>query len=349
MVKSRLILLVCFVTALLSGCGGLPGDPIIDDLYTKNVYPGADSTYNIGAVGNEYNNLYVDNINGASASPAFGNINYQSDIFHRPSSVTVTNGTITSGNVSSTQYSDDEYLVVQETGQFIIELNYNDMANDPAVFDFKGRYEGNPAHEVELQFWNYNTSSWDNANSTINDFPSSFSDSELTFLYPADSSNYRDGLNSSVRIIHTSSAVSSHYFYIDSALIEQKSYILAAVGNDYVMDGLANGESLNITLNGIDGEITIIQPGYYYVAFSWSLAGSPGILISTHLFINGVLEEYCGVSIRLNESGLMESSSASYIVHLDAGDILTLMASSTMDNSYIALGHLNFIAMYITQ
>lgn len=47
---------------VLAGCGGLPGDPIIDDLHTKNVYPGSDVTYDIGASGNAYLTAYINNV-----------------------------------------------------------------------------------------------------------------------------------------------------------------------------------------------------------------------------------------------------------------------------------------------
>jgi len=50
---------------LLVGCG-MPGDPIVDDLYTKNVYPGTTNTYNVGSDDYTYNegwfyNLYATN------------------------------------------------------------------------------------------------------------------------------------------------------------------------------------------------------------------------------------------------------------------------------------------------
>lgn len=59
---ARAIICAIMIGFILTGCGGLPGDPIIDNLYTKNVYPGDDSTYDIGASGNSYNTAYINNI-----------------------------------------------------------------------------------------------------------------------------------------------------------------------------------------------------------------------------------------------------------------------------------------------
>ena len=50
----RLVILSLIVILLLAGCG-LPGDPILDDLYTKNVYPGAADVYSVGSEDLPYN------------------------------------------------------------------------------------------------------------------------------------------------------------------------------------------------------------------------------------------------------------------------------------------------------
>jgi len=47
------IILAAFVLAM-AGCGA-PGDPIVDDLYTQNVYPGMTDTYDIGSTDATYN------------------------------------------------------------------------------------------------------------------------------------------------------------------------------------------------------------------------------------------------------------------------------------------------------
>ena len=61
---------------------GLPGDPIIEDLYTQNVYPGSNNTYNIGSPALQYNNIYAKTANFTNllvggrtlSSPAYGEL-----------------------------------------------------------------------------------------------------------------------------------------------------------------------------------------------------------------------------------------------------------------------------------
>lgn len=51
---NKLILILgLLLTLIVSGCGAV-GDPILDDLYTRNVYPGAAGTYSIGSEGLPY-------------------------------------------------------------------------------------------------------------------------------------------------------------------------------------------------------------------------------------------------------------------------------------------------------
>jgi hypothetical protein len=56
----RLISLL-LILVLGAGCS-IPGDPMLGDLYTNNIFPGTNSTYDIGATDNYYNNAYINNI-----------------------------------------------------------------------------------------------------------------------------------------------------------------------------------------------------------------------------------------------------------------------------------------------
>lgn len=60
--------------ALIPGCGML-GDPL-DDLYTQNIYPGTHATYDIGSLGNQYQNGYFANlfIGGVPVGPGGGDV-----------------------------------------------------------------------------------------------------------------------------------------------------------------------------------------------------------------------------------------------------------------------------------
>jgi len=54
------VLLIILINLLL-GCGA-PGDPILDNMYTRNIYPGASSTYSIGSEDLPYSEGWFDNL-----------------------------------------------------------------------------------------------------------------------------------------------------------------------------------------------------------------------------------------------------------------------------------------------
>jgi len=55
------LLLLVMLVALLVGCG-MPGDPILDDIYTQDVYPGTASTYSIGSEDLPYSEGWFDDL-----------------------------------------------------------------------------------------------------------------------------------------------------------------------------------------------------------------------------------------------------------------------------------------------
>lgn len=78
----RILLITLVALVLLMGGCGFEGDPMLDDAYTRNVYPGEDGTYNIGRGGLAYaegyfDALYVDGEavgGGVLSAPAYGEI-----------------------------------------------------------------------------------------------------------------------------------------------------------------------------------------------------------------------------------------------------------------------------------
>lgn len=67
------ILLVTVLAVSLVGCG-MAGDPILDDLYTRNVYPGTAGTYSVGSEGLPYSSghfntaMITDAVNASSGN-----------------------------------------------------------------------------------------------------------------------------------------------------------------------------------------------------------------------------------------------------------------------------------------
>lgn len=67
--KSRIfILATILVITGLSACG-LPGDPIVEDMYTQNVYPGTDGSYSIGSEEYTYHHGYFEHLHLSGTSP----------------------------------------------------------------------------------------------------------------------------------------------------------------------------------------------------------------------------------------------------------------------------------------
>ncbi len=63
------VLSLAFVALLVVGC--MPGDPMLDDLYTKSLYPGTTNTYSVGSLVRQYLNGYFQNVyvNGVAVTP----------------------------------------------------------------------------------------------------------------------------------------------------------------------------------------------------------------------------------------------------------------------------------------
>jgi hypothetical protein len=78
-----------------------------------------------------------------------------------------------------------------------------------------GHYDGNPAHNVKLQIYNYTTPGWEDVTGDIRDFPSESSHQSYQFTMPSPSSDYISGNKVSIRIRHTSTGSAGHYMYLD--------------------------------------------------------------------------------------------------------------------------------------
>lgn len=59
LIVSIILAIAVLMGLILSGC---VYEPLEEDLYTKNIYPDDDSTYDIGATGNEYSGGYFDDL-----------------------------------------------------------------------------------------------------------------------------------------------------------------------------------------------------------------------------------------------------------------------------------------------
>jgi len=72
-------LLLIIIMMSLTGCG-LPGDPVLDDFYTRNVYPGTANTYTIGSEEYPYSEGWFEDLLVAGDGAIVGILAVEGDV-----------------------------------------------------------------------------------------------------------------------------------------------------------------------------------------------------------------------------------------------------------------------------
>lgn len=136
------------------------------------------------------------------------------------SSLTLTTGAISSGALEDT-YSDNgvELVLTEVTGTpgFVYDFTfgeYDPVPNNVHTVLFKAWYQGNKAHNVKLQQWNYTTSGWTNVTGATQDFPDVASEQTYAFKIDA-SADYLSNGQIKLRLNHTSPGNPVHLMHID--------------------------------------------------------------------------------------------------------------------------------------
>lgn len=136
------------------------------------------------------------------------------------STLTVTTGSIISGVLEDTYSDNDIRLVLAEivgTPGFAYDFTFGGFEAVPttALFaNFCAWYDGNPAHIVKLQQWNYNTTIWVDVTADAMDFEKI--DSEQVYQFRLlDDANYISGGEIQLQIVHNSPGNPLHAFHID--------------------------------------------------------------------------------------------------------------------------------------
>lgn len=268
-------------------------------------------------------------------TPVYGGLQRENGAEALANSVSLVAGTLTSGTVASTQSVNQTYYQVQETAPFDIQFTFTGLTGTPVECDVVGRYTGNPAHDVLIYIWNYDTTAWVRITASAKDFPSSATDDSYQFIITPNT-DYISGGEAKIRIFHDSAAVSSHYMYIDFIEIRQSSLDMANAGTDYQLTGLTALPSNQMTLDGPNGTVTIVEDGDYDFMGSISFSGTANTLIEGKLFVNDV---YAGSSFhrRLGATGDVGSAAGGSILSLSASDVLKFYFRSDMDNSHITI------------
>ncbi len=258
----------------------------------------------------------------------------------------VTDGTVTSEpDVNSMKFADGNFFVVNESGSFKIDLNFFSVTGLPEIIIFEGRYEGNPAHEVEVKIFNHDTTSYDDVLVTTKDIPSGSTNVLLFFEVPHPVTPYVSDGKSTVRIEHVSGATGSHNIYIDVLELIQSTTELQNIGEYMDINGFQRSKSSgDITVNATTGEITIGVEGFHEVTFVASFAGEIGTIFESALFVNEIEMDECEFVRRIDDTEIGDIGSASFHCFIDSnvGDIFKVKVKDFTADSFMALNTGNF-------
>jgi len=275
-------------------------------------------------------------------APTYASLNIDTEaIITAASYAEVSGATIASGTVVDTRTVNQTYLIVEEDQKFDIQFTFTGLTGHPVQALFEGRYVGNPAHDVWLYVWNYDTTTWDRVTAAAQDFPSSATDYSLQFTITS-SVDYISGGEAKLRIYHNSAAVASHDMYIDYIAIIQETIALATQGTYYQASGFTIGaQSSNITLDESAGTITIPITGDYEDNCTISFNATPESKIELSMFVNGT-KLITLWRRKMNTGGDVGSAASTAIRSFTAGDVITLRYTSDTADAYVAVIAMRF-------
>jgi len=137
--------------------------------------------------------------------------------WYQPYSMTVQEGTLACGGLTNLHADDGDRMQVNEiAGQnFTIILTFIGVPVAERTVNIKGNYDGNPAHNVKLQVYNFDSVSWDNFTGDSTDFPSQVGEGSYQFTLPTPYADYISDGEMRIRIRHTSNGSAGHEMYLD--------------------------------------------------------------------------------------------------------------------------------------
>ena len=146
--------------------------------------------------------------------------------WNNPTSLTETAGSIVSGALTDVyKDSDATELVFAETVgtpgfDYTFEFGGdNSVPSSELLIHIEGYYDGNLAHIVKLQQWDYNASGWEDVTANSTDFPDETS--EQNYVYRLlQGANYISSGNIKLRVVHTSAGNVIHQLHLDKFYLE---------------------------------------------------------------------------------------------------------------------------------
>ena len=170
-----------------------------------------------------------------SASPKVNGL-FDAWTEYNVSSVHVIRGTYVSGDLTSLEFNDTDYYLVDEvTGVegFDVRFNFTDIPDTILSLSHRVRceYEGNPAHDVDIELWNFISGAWiDSIHLPEHAFQWNNESMSLNSI------DFNDGGDVWLRIVHHTSGVDTHYVNVD--YFQLRGFIPASVGGGGLIWGI---------------------------------------------------------------------------------------------------------------
>jgi hypothetical protein len=142
-------------------------------------------------------------------------------------SYTINVGSLNSGSLADTRATDTSYLIFDEavgvypTGGFSIDFFFNDIPSNISTIyvDLVGYYAGNAAHNVKVQAYNYNNTTWENITVETDDLPSRSTDA--SYQWPINIANNVSSGQLRFRFLHTTNGSSGHTLNINKFFLSE--------------------------------------------------------------------------------------------------------------------------------
>lgn len=135
-------------------------------------------------------------------------------------SMSVVTGTLTSGTVTDTQvWNDGNEVNVTEaasTPGYDVQFTFDSLTDVKGILT-SVFYDGASTHQVELQIYNYDTTSWE----TVTQIAFSLGYNLVSVVLPVDSADYMSSGEAKARFYHISAGNASHNIYINYIAILQ--------------------------------------------------------------------------------------------------------------------------------
>jgi len=136
-------------------------------------------------------------------------------------------GKINSGSFDNIHADDASLLILDEendTPGFSYDFHWVDIPDSSAssafILTFTGEYNGSDDHNVKLQLFNYDTTSFVNVTANDQDLPNVSAQRIFQFNLPTDTGNYIQNGDMELRILHETAGNNGHLLRIDEMFIE---------------------------------------------------------------------------------------------------------------------------------